>query len=256
LFPFPCRPTDREARGTTVSSAPLPPADRILVGLVAQGHAREAIRLYLALSDAELRARVACLGLPAPIDRPLRKPGGRNPWKLAEVHRLLELWQRDVHGSTIAEAIGRSPGGVRAKARRLGLYRRERAALVRELPVAPPTRKPRHQIAWTEPMETDLAERWFANEHHAAIARDMGIPEAAIRSKATRLGLPPRDREEIVEVYDPANAGDLRSRYVRRKCALTGKWFWGQRNGRRTSPVGLKSKQYRDLQSGLLGAYL
>ena len=256
MFSFPGRAADREAPGLAVPPTAVPPADRILVGLVARGHPREAIRLYLALSDAALRAQLARLGLPAPADRPLRKPGGRNPWQLAEVHRLLELWQRNVHGATIAEAIGRSPGGVRAKARRLGLYRRDCAALVRELPVAAPARKPRHQIAWTEAMETELADRWFANEHHAAIARDMGIPEAAIRSKATRLGLPPREREDIVDVYDPANAGDLRGRYVRRKCALTGKWFWGQRNGPRTSPVGLKSKQYRDLQSGLLGAYL
>ena len=254
MFSFPGRPADRDAPGTTVPPAATP-ADRILAGLVAAGHPREAIRLYLGLADAELLARVANLGLQAPADRPLRKPGGRNPWQLAEIHRLLELWQCDVHAVTIAEAVGRSPGGVRAKARRLGLYRRDRSALVRELPAAPPARKPRHQIAWTEPMEADLAERWFANEHHTAIGRDMGIPEAAIRSKATRLGLPPRDREEIVDVYDPANASDLRGRYVRRKCALTGKWFWGQRNGPRTSPVSLKSKRYRDLQSGLFGAY-
>jgi hypothetical protein len=256
LFSFPGHPADRDAPGTTVPPAALTPADRILAGLIDKGHPREAIRLYLALLDAELLARVARLNLPAPADRPLRKPGGRNPWQLTEVHRLLDLWQQDVHGTVIAETIGRSPGGVRGKARRLGLYRRDRKALVREIPAAPPAPKPRHQIAWTEPMETELAERWFANEHHAAIARDMGIPEAAIRSKATRLGLPPRDREEIVDSYDPANAGDLQSRYIRRKCALTGKWFWGQRNGPRTSPVGLKSKQYRDLQSGLLGAYL
>lgn len=160
---LPGRSADRDTASPTVPPSALPPADRILVGLVTQGHPREAIRLYLAIADADLRAQVARLGLPAPVDRPLRKPGGRNPWQLAEVHRLVTLWQSNVHGSTIAEAIGRSPGGVRAKARRLGLYRRDRTALVRELPAAPPACKPRHQIAWTETMETELAERWFAN---------------------------------------------------------------------------------------------
>jgi hypothetical protein len=121
-----------------VLSAPVKEAysalDCVLAGMVARGLGIEAICLYLELTQAALLARVVALDLATPHDRRLRKPGGRNPWSVADTRRFIGWWLEGIHPASIGEQLGRSTGGVRAKARRLGLPRRDRKLLVR-LPV-------------------------------------------------------------------------------------------------------------------------
>jgi hypothetical protein len=121
-----------------VLSAPVKEAysalDCVLAGMVVRGLGIEAICLYLELSQAALLDRVVGLDLPTPHGRRLRKPGGRNPWSVSDTRRLIAWWLEGVHPVSIGEHLRRSPGGVRSKARRLGLPRRDRKLLVR-LPV-------------------------------------------------------------------------------------------------------------------------
>jgi hypothetical protein len=135
--------------------------DCVLAGMVVRGLGIEAICLYLELTQAAMLERVVALGLPTPHDRPLRKPGGRNPWSLLETRRLISWWLDGIHVDNIGERLSRSPGGVRSKARRLGLPRRDRKALVRLVPLVPassaPTGSPAAASAVQPASSSDLA---------------------------------------------------------------------------------------------------
>ena len=115
------------------------------------------------------------------------------------------------------------------------------------------TKPRRQQVAWTDALDVELSDRWFACQHHTAIGRDMGISPAAIRSRATRLGLPARVREAIVDGFDPDSpaAVALRARFVRRRCRVANVWFWTSRDGQRVSPLARASRRYAALCNGL-----
>ena len=243
--------------------------DRVLAGLVERGQSREAVCAYLDAPENEVFDRCAALGLPAPASRPLRESRRPNAWQVADIRKLIDAWVRNHHVEYIASALSRSVSGVYGKARRLGLFRRKRSDLVRELPLfawaekqepqeppkpEPPRRPNRDEVDWrgNEALLIELSDRWFAGQHYKQIAREMNISEASIRSTATRIGLPARERYEIVASYDPekAAANPKRKNLVQRKCRLTGVMFWGTRNGPHTSPGAMKSRRYTILQAG------
>ncbi|WP_312654951.1 hypothetical protein, partial [Escherichia coli] len=71
------------------------------------------------------------LDLPTPHNRPPRKAGGRNPWSFTDTALFIVLWTAGWHAESLGERFGRSSGGIWAKARRLGLPRRDRKLVFR-----------------------------------------------------------------------------------------------------------------------------
>ena len=108
------------SKGAAAALLPLAP---VLAGMVAAGLGIEAILLYLDLTRTEILERLAALGLPVPHSRPVRK-GGKHAWTGEDVRRLIELWLSGVRIRGIAAVLGRSPGAIYSKRRRLGLPRR------------------------------------------------------------------------------------------------------------------------------------
>ena len=104
---------------------------RVLPGMVARGHGIDALSLYLGLARTTLLDLVVELDRPTPHDRPLRRPGGRNPWTFADTTLFVVLWMAGWHGESLGERFGRSPGSARYKARHLGLPRRDRKLVFR-----------------------------------------------------------------------------------------------------------------------------
>jgi len=123
-------------------AAALSPLDYVLAGMVAAGLGIEALCLYLGLARTALFERIVALGLLTPHDRQLRRPGGKRPWLAGEVHELIRLWVSGVRVVCIADCLGRSPGAVWSKARRLGLPKRDRRKLVRLEPISRPAADP------------------------------------------------------------------------------------------------------------------
>jgi hypothetical protein len=137
-------------------------------------------------------------------------------WTKDEKRRLAERWGIDSM-ARIAADLDRMPGQVRAKAQQMGLLTGEARAVFgraaagfmrrwqsREGGRRGCTRAGRLTDAvWSPEIEDELIQRWLAHQHHQAIARDMGLSEAAVRSKATRLGLPQRVRADIVQGWNP-----------------------------------------------------
>jgi hypothetical protein len=359
--------------------------------MAAKGHVFEAISLYLRVSLSDLLGHIVRLGLAMPSMLPMRKTGGRRLWSIEEIHVLIELWSHNIHVNCIAAKIGRSSGAVRSKARRLGLYRRNRRDFIKlwtsapKQPLAegPLTRSvacadagetaasagladelavpanievvgsnsksdvsavPEHailpsveladaesdvvavmvyavpasievadagkdvpapselvllasvevpdaeayvpaatakaageakvkrrkaakpakvqrlpRVQWNDELDLEVRDRWLAGQCRFGIARDMGISEPAIRSRATLLGLPRRwDRKRIIADYVPGRCYDenLTRSMVWRRCALGNMSFYSTRNGPRTCPKVMKSKRYRELRSGLGEAHL
>ncbi len=112
-----------------VAAAALFPLAPVLAGMVAAGLGIEAILLYLDLSRTEILEGLAALGLPVPQSRPVRK-GGKHAWTGEDVRRLIELWLSGVRIRGIAAVLGRSPGAIYSKRRRLGLPTRPRKGQV------------------------------------------------------------------------------------------------------------------------------
>jgi hypothetical protein len=121
-------PSWPDAFHKTVAAA-LAPLDVVLTGMIGAGLGIEALALYLGGARVDLLERVAALGLEIPHDRPMRRAGGKNPWAPEDVRRLVALWIDGVQVRSIAEALGRSRGGIYAKRRRIGLPPRSRASL-------------------------------------------------------------------------------------------------------------------------------
>jgi hypothetical protein len=117
-----------------VSTAPSPApvsaiARRVLAGMVAKGHGTELLCLCLGLARTALLDLVVDLDLPTPHDRPLRKPGGRNPWFFSDTALFIVLWMAGWRAESLGVRFGRSRGSIWAKARQLGLPGRDRKLL-------------------------------------------------------------------------------------------------------------------------------
>lgn len=262
------------------------PFERVLSGMVGAGLVQEAICAFLTLTLESLSGHVARLGLPMPSDRPMRKPCGRQPWTVADIRTLISLWCANLPACVIARMLGRSPGGVRSKGRRLGLYRRNRRDLIkardyllatcgtasaaspeavlgavsegqssaepmREEATSKATRRAPPRIAWNAELDRKLAARWWAGQHHTGIARDLGMTEGAVRSRANALGLPPRGRKTVPD-YIEGRPYDrtLEESRIKRWCIQGNMDFWTTRNGPRTSPKIMKTKGYKKARSG------
>lgn len=237
------------------------PRERVLSGLIAQGHGREACAAYLGLSDEQLMSRVVHLNLPTPGDCPMRVGHGSHAWDVAAIRRLIDLWIRDLTTSRIATLLGRSPSGVRSKARWLGLYRRARNSLLDLLPLFPgiDSEPKRHQLVWTDDLERWLADRWFSFQHHKAIARDLSeklgfeVSPTTVASKAHRLELPRRDPDFLLQDYRPeyrARHARLLPKMYERRCKIRGRLFWST-GATFTSAEAKAQSSYRTLCSGI-----
>ncbi len=101
----------------------------VLAGMVAKGHGIELLCLYLGLARTALLDLVVQLDLPTPHDRPLRKPGGRNPWPFSDTALFIVLWMAGWRAESLGLRFGRSRGSIWAKARQLGLPGRDRKLL-------------------------------------------------------------------------------------------------------------------------------
>ena len=62
-------------------------------------------------------------------------------------------------------------------------------------------RETSRRIVWTDELSEEVARRWFAYQHHRGIAKDLELTEAQVRSHATALSLPRRDRRKLVPDY-------------------------------------------------------
>lgn len=291
--------TSFNSAANALPSGPPTLLDRLLTGLVSQGHVVQAIALYLALSLEDVLAHVIRIGLPTPSSQPMRKPCGKRPWTVEDVRLLMDRWTSNWATASIGELLGRSPGAVRSKARRLGLYRRERRLLFRvavdradgganqtnsrpapetasaPAPIAAGDRTPvldttiepvpaqramkPKRIHWNDEIDMKIAKRWFAHQHHKGIARDLGLTEGQVRTRATRMGLPARrDRRVIVEDYVEGRPYDssLEQSVVKRRCREGNMTFYGPRNGPHTSPKVRQTKRYQELRRSIPDAML
>jgi hypothetical protein len=253
--------------------------DRILAGMVQAGLVQEAICSFLAITLGALRDQLVELDVPTPADRPMRRASGKNPWTVGDVQLLISLWIANIHPDAMSHQLKRSPNAIRAKARRIGLYRRERGALVKTIapPAAPQEtlkedaksirsrggkarRGPR--IKWTKELDLEIARRWLAWQCRHGIARDLGLSESQVRTRATRMGLPPRtdsdSRKKIVSDYVKDRPYD-RSLHLKGEikwCVLGQMYYFAYRNGPRTCPKIMKTKAYKESRSGIGEAYL
>lgn len=259
------------------SSSPKAPNNAVLRGMVEKGHGLHAISTFLRLDRGTVMDWVVRLDLPTPHDRPLRPNRSPRAWAPGSYFRFIECWTGGWHAASIGEHFRRSAGSVWAKARWLGLPRRERrsvfrataeasalgegAAAVANLVAAErqhvvltsagthvPIRKiaKRGHVFWTPELDAELANRYWANQHYEAIAAEWGVSAGSITSRACRLELPRRERTLLVAHYDPTviAANIAAARYVHREClALSGWRFWAQRNGPRTSKRGQKARE-------------
>ena len=98
--------------------------DCVLKGMVAAGLGIEALCFYLGLTRAALEYNVVRLGLPTPHDRSMRKArafGRWKPWEIDDLRCAIHWRRQGIHVDCIAERLGRTPGAVRSKLRRLGV---------------------------------------------------------------------------------------------------------------------------------------
>lgn len=245
--------------------------DAVLSSLVARGHGLDAISAFLHQSREQIIESVVRLNLSTPHDRPFRARSGPKAWNPADYPSFILDWISGLHAESIGKRFGRSAGAVWSKARWFGLPKRSRRSVFRAEADAAPHRIPdkppaqpveelcrsvvtasgsmltvrqlpkRNQIFWTPEVDAELANRYWANQHHLAIAREWGVSSGAIRSRATRLQLPPRERSELVHHYDPSviEGNKRTANYVLRECrAVPGWFFWAHRNGERISRRG------------------
>ncbi len=179
--------------GHAASSAPVPKLlQRILPGMVARGHGIDALCHYLDLARTVLLDLLVELDLPMPHDRPLRKPGGRNPWSFADTTLFIVLWMAGWHAESLGQRFGRSAGSARYKARHLGLPRRDRKLVFR--PPRPGEDLPGGILQGLRPEPTP--------SRHGA-----GQQGSAVRTTPDRSHDPDAEASLLREQQDPAGYG-------------------------------------------------
>ena len=255
-----------------LSTKPHVPNEAVLRGLVERGHGLDAISTFLRVDGETVLDWAITLDLPTPQDRPMRRSTGPRAWATGDYFRFIESWLKGWHAASIGEQFGRSASAIWSKARWLGLPRRDRKTVFRPstaslreaqaLGLSPaklelcvttskgerlPIRKivKRGHVYWTPELDAELANRYWANQHYEAIAVEWGLSARAIASRACRLELPRRERGKLVSYYDPSviAANIAEARYVHRECMFVRGWFfWGQKNGLRTSKRGQKAQ--------------
>ena len=108
--------------GAPAAAPVFPLFDRLLRGMVAAGQGIQALCLLLGLTRLALQEHIVRLCLPAPHDRPLRKPGPK-AWSVKDKIRTIYWRLLGVHPEIIGERLDvrRTANAVRAQTRRLGV---------------------------------------------------------------------------------------------------------------------------------------
>lgn len=191
----------------------------------------------------------------------------RKPWAAPDVSALFARYPTAEPVRDIASLLGRSPGSVRSKARRLGLRRPKRnAAPLPALPTKPLPKPYRltpiggREVTWSRSLTDRLVRLWVANFHHLTISKVLGVGPRAASSKATRISLPPRGSNVVLsrnldEAFRlDARGGDVPKTiqipdgraFVGKFCNLTGLWFYAPRgSGTHTSAQAKDSLFYK-----------
>lgn len=221
-----------------------------LIGMVAKGHGVETLCLFLRLTPANLLARIVALNLYTPHSNAVRRTSGvRNAWQVGEIRKLIDYWELNLSSQCISDKLGRSPGSIRSKARWLGLPRRPRNTIVSDYTELPTQPAPAKRTRWDNTLSTQVIDRILAYQHYKAVARDLGLTPAQVRSKIQVLGLPKdRDRKLLVMDYRPDSpeAKALRAKHVIRRCEEWGRVFVAERTTRPAyCPAFRKTEEYR-----------
>ena len=199
-------------------AAALSPLDHVLVGMVAAGLGVEALCLYLGLSRDALFMRIVALDLRTPHERPLRKPSGKTPWIGSDVQQLIAWWIEGLTGVAIAAQLGRSPGAVYSKARRLGLPRRQRKLLCRA-PSAIKARRQRPESSPAANVRDDYPS--FIERLPAPAPSPFALPQDLSRRIETARHEAGLDLLPRLEVLAPATGAP---RIGKQKAAFTRTW--------------------------------
>jgi hypothetical protein len=211
--------------------------DRLVRSMAGAGHSVAALSLYLGLREADVRKKIAALGLPQASEKPLRRPTSKHPWTVSEVRRLIALWLDEVSVGSIAATLARSSSGIHSKRRWLGLGVRDRKGLSERTPTEcralrlpwKPTVDVSEIVAWLRRPELGArapaakSSRWvlgrdgafdmrcsilaFAGLRSSAIADRLRIEFGlelsvkAVDNRISRLQIV-RDRAEMIDAFD------------------------------------------------------
>ena len=108
---------------------------------------------------------------------------------------------------------------------------------------------PNKRTRWDNTLSMQVIDRILAYQHYKAVARDLNLTPAQVRSKIQVLGLPnDRDRKLLVMDYRPDSpeAKALRAKHVIRRCAEWGRVFVAERTTRPSyCPAFRKTEEYR-----------
>ncbi|WP_034999372.1 hypothetical protein [Beijerinckia mobilis] len=228
--------------------------DLILMGMVGAGLGIEALCFYFDLTRIQLCERLLALDLEMPADKPIRRFAGKNPWSVEDIRHLIQWWSDGIHVKSIAPSLARSENAIRAKARRLGLPRRDRRLLsYQELPplkplsldepsserlesvvlpeapsnpILPPATKRFGIEIWKKEHDEDALLLYFGQINNAVAADYLNdkwgthYSAAAVSSRWTRLGCKGRNRKVMAPSFDPIAAeGNFKaSGFVKRQC--------------------------------------
>lgn len=116
----------------------------------------------------------------------------------------------------------------------------------------------RNEILWTPELELNIAFRVFAHQNYKAIAADLGISPAAVRTRISHLGLQTAARRDQVSHFDPARVVEsiLTSDQVLRRCphpSFNGRFFfWCARKDMKSqhfSNYAASTRAYRKVRS-------
>lgn len=224
--------------------------DSTLIGMVAKGHGIGALCLFLDILQVDLLARVVALDLYTPHSGAVRRTNRvRNAWQVGEVRQLIKLWELNLSCHYVSAKLGRSPGSVRSKARWLGLPRRPRSSIISDYAETPTKPAKTKRTRWDNDLSMDVINRILAYQHYIAVARDLNLTPAQVRSKIKVLGLPKnRDRNLLTMDYRPDSpeAKALRATQTIKYCKEWGRVFVVQPGDTfSTCPAYRGTKEYR-----------
>jgi hypothetical protein len=240
--------------------------DRLVEAMAGAGRTVVALSFYLGLREADVRTRIAALGLPQATEGRLRRSTSKHPWTVDEVRHLIALWLDNVSVGSIAATLGRSTSSVQSKRRWLGLGVRERKGLstrtLKDCRAVKLPWKPRINVSeiavWmrtpgTGAAPTPKVDRWvlgrdetidmrfsilaFGGLRSLAIVERLRIEfglemsETAVDNRISRLQII-RERAEMVDAFDEEGVQRQAQEVMRqlgavvRKCAELNRSFW------------------------------
>ena len=92
--------------GSAQGDATRPILDRVVAAMAGAGHSVAALSFYLGLREADVRKRIAALGLPQAPKGRLRRSSSKHPWTVDEVRRLITLWLDCIGTTNVIVWIG------------------------------------------------------------------------------------------------------------------------------------------------------